>query len=47
MTEESPSGIRRFLDDFRVYADRRLVFVFLMGFGSGLPLLLTGATLSI
>jgi PAT family beta-lactamase induction signal transducer AmpG len=30
-----------------VYRDRRLLFVFLMGFASGLPLLLTGATLSV
>jgi len=47
MTENPVSGFQRFLEDFRVYTDRRLVFVFLMGFGSGLPLLLTGATLSI
>lgn len=30
-----------------IYFERRLVFVFVMGFASGLPLLLTGATLSI
>ena len=31
----------------RGYLERRLIVVFLMGFASGLPLLLTGATLSI
>jgi PAT family beta-lactamase induction signal transducer AmpG len=31
----------------RMYFERRLVIVFLMGFASGLPLLLTGSTLSI
>ena len=31
----------------RVYFERRLIIIFLMGFASGLPLLLSGATLSI
>ena len=31
----------------RVYLERRLIIIFLMGFASGLPLLLSGATLSI
>lgn len=39
--------IRDWLDALAVYAERRLVFIFLMGFASGLPLALSGATLSI
>ena len=35
------------LAGIRAYLERRLIVVFLMGFASGLPLLLTGATLSI
>ena len=31
----------------RVYFEKRLIIIFIMGFASGLPLLLTGATLSI
>jgi len=38
------SGFREALS---VYWERRLIIVFLMGFASGLPFLLTGATLSI
>ncbi len=37
----------RYSATVRGYLERRLIFVFLMGFASGLPLLLTGATLSI
>ncbi len=40
-------ALERLLAFVRLYGERRLVFVFLMGFASGLPLLLTGATLSI
>lgn len=39
--------MRDWLDSLAVYAERRLVIVFLMGFASGLPLALSGATLSI
>lgn len=35
------------LEDILLYCERRLIIVFLMGFASGLPLLLSGATLSI
>ena len=38
---------RSFLDAVSFYGERRLIIVFLMGFASGLPLLLSGATLSI
>ena len=31
----------------KIYGERRLIFIFLMGFASGLPFLLSGATLSI
>jgi len=34
-------------DAFRLYSDRRMVAILAMGFASGLPLALTGATLSI
>ncbi|MDH3229107.1 MAG: AmpG family muropeptide MFS transporter [Alphaproteobacteria bacterium] len=39
--------IRDWFDALAVYLERRLVIVFLMGFASGLPLALSGATLSI
>ncbi len=39
--------IRSLFDSLAVYLDRRLVIVFLMGFASGLPLALSGATLAI
>lgn len=39
--------IREWLSAAGVYLERRLVIVFLMGFASGLPLALSGATLSI
>lgn len=39
--------IREWLEALAVYSERRLVIVFLMGFASGLPLALSGATLSI
>ncbi|MEO5335471.1 MAG: AmpG family muropeptide MFS transporter [Magnetospirillum sp. WYHS-4] len=34
-------------DAFRIYLDRRILTVFLLGFSSGLPLALTGATLAV
>lgn len=36
----------RFIDTLKVYGDRRVLSIFFFGFSSGLPLLLTGATLS-
>ena len=39
--------IREWLKAASVYLERRLIVVFLMGFASGLPLALSGATLSI
>src|SRR5574337_448190 len=39
--------LRGWLDAAAVYGDRRLLIVFLLGFASGLPLLLTLSTLSI
>jgi PAT family beta-lactamase induction signal transducer AmpG len=36
-----------FLNTVSVYLEKRLIIIFLMGFASGLPLLLSGATLSI
>jgi len=39
--------VRNFLQDISIYWEKRLIFIFLMGFASGLPLLLSGATLSI
>ncbi len=47
MAPDTAGRNRGFWSSARVYAERRLVFVFFMGFASGLPLLLTGATLSI
>ncbi len=41
-----PAG-RRWLTALAVYREPRLVIIFLMGFASGLPLALTGATLAI
>ena len=38
---------RGFLEAISIYWERRLIIVFLMGFASGLPFLLSGATLSI
>ena len=35
------------LASLRVYADRRMLAILLMGFSSGLPLALTGSTLAI
>ena len=37
----------RFLRSVSIYWEKRLIFIFLMGFASGLPFLLSGATLSI
>jgi len=37
----------KFLKSVSVYWEKRLIFIFLMGFASGLPFLLTGATLAI
>jgi len=39
--------VRDFVESIKIYWERRLIFVFFMGFASGLPFLLTGATLSI
>ncbi len=39
--------ISSWLAALRVYADRRMAAILLMGFSSGLPLALTGATLTI
>ena len=39
--------MRSWLQSLRVYSDRRVLAILLMGFASGLPLALTGATLSI
>ncbi len=39
--------MRSWLATLRVYGDRRILAILLMGFASGLPLALTGATLSI
>ncbi|MBC8246546.1 MAG: MFS transporter, partial [Deltaproteobacteria bacterium] len=36
-----------FFDAVSIYGEKRLIIVFLMGFASGLPFLLCGATLSI
>ena len=36
-----------FLQSITIYCEKRLIFIFLMGFASGLPFLLSGATLSI
>ena len=36
-----------FIHNVSIYMERRLIFIFLMGFASGLPFLLSGATLSI
>lgn len=50
MQEHSRPGRRpgrNFLQDISIYWDKRLIFIFLMGFASGLPFLLSGATLSI
>ena len=38
---------RNFLQAISIYWEKRLIFIFLMGFASGLPFLLSGATLSI
>jgi PAT family beta-lactamase induction signal transducer AmpG len=45
LTEQQP--LREFLQGISIYWEKRLIFVFLMGFASGLPFLLSGATLSI
>jgi PAT family beta-lactamase induction signal transducer AmpG len=41
------AGIRRWLAGLSVYREPRLIAILLMGFSSGLPLALTGATLSL
>ena len=46
-TRSVPEGGRALLEAVSFYGERRLIIVFLMGFVSGLPLLLSGATLSI
>jgi PAT family beta-lactamase induction signal transducer AmpG len=50
MSEDSSSQRQlehNFLQGVSIYWEKRLIFIFLMGFASGLPLLLSGATLSI
>jgi PAT family beta-lactamase induction signal transducer AmpG len=42
-----PRPGNKFLQNLSIYWEKRLVFIFLMGFASGLPFLLSGATLSI
>lgn len=42
-----PQTGHKFMESVAIYWERRLIFVFLMGFASGLPFLLSGATLSI
>ncbi len=44
---EKPNRLRVLAEAFRLYTERRLLFVFAMGFASGLPLLLTMGTLQI
>lgn len=39
--------LKGYLESVSIYWERRLIIVFLMGFASGLPFLLSGATLSI
>jgi PAT family beta-lactamase induction signal transducer AmpG len=41
-----PGRLARWFDALRVYGDRRMLVILLMGFASGLPLLLTLSTLS-
>ena len=42
-----PRPGNKFLHSISIYLEKRLIFIFLMGFASGLPFLLSGATLSI
>ncbi|OIO59086.1 MAG: MFS transporter [Alphaproteobacteria bacterium CG_4_10_14_0_2_um_filter_63_37] len=42
-----PSTLQRWLDAAAVYTDRRVLAILFLGFSSGLPLALTGQTLSI
>jgi len=42
-----PRPGNKFLQSISIYWEKRLIFIFLMGFASGLPFLLSGATLSI
>ena len=46
MTGSARPGLQAWLAALRVYADKRLILILLMGFSSGLPLLLTLSTLS-
>jgi PAT family beta-lactamase induction signal transducer AmpG len=45
-TAPAPGRIQRWVEAVRVYGDRRMLVILLMGFSSGLPLLLTLSTLS-
>jgi PAT family beta-lactamase induction signal transducer AmpG len=45
--KSSPQLLHSWFKGITIYTERRLILVFLMGFASGLPFLLTGATLSI
>jgi len=38
---------QKWYETLSIYCERRLIIIFLMGFASGLPFLLSGATLSI
>ncbi len=45
-TAPAAGGLSRWIDSVKVYRDRRMLVILLMGFASGLPLLLTLSTLS-
>ncbi|MDZ4737260.1 MAG: AmpG family muropeptide MFS transporter [Rhodospirillaceae bacterium] len=45
-TAPAPGRVQRWVEAVRVYGDRRMLVILLMGFSSGLPLLLTLSTLS-
>ena len=47
LTRPQRKSWNAWLDAVSVYGERRLIIVFLMGFASGLPFLLSAATLSI
>ena len=47
ISQKEQQPVRKVLQDISIYWEKRLIFIFLMGFASGLPFLLSGATLSI
>ncbi len=47
MTAGATDGVRAWFAALSVYAQPRLIAIFVLGFSSGLPLALTGATLSV